>query len=195
MKFAVLNQAIYDHLYRDIEAFRTTFDLPCNDPDSLDDKADDLHTALAVEEMTELAEADSLVEQVDAIVDSVYVLMGRAVQMGSRGYREQLEVSYMVDILLQIASRLGVDFVTCWDEVHSSNMSKVCRNQQEFADTQAFYAQKGIEVIASPKEDGIIAKCAADVSVDGKLIREGKVMKSVYYRPADLAKCVMAELA
>ncbi|OOE74701.1 nucleoside triphosphate pyrophosphohydrolase family protein [Salinivibrio sp. ML290] len=195
MKFAVLDQAIYDHLYRDIEAFRTTFDLPCNDPDSLDDKADDLHTALAVEEMTELAEADSLVEQVDAIVDSVYVLMGRAVQMGARGYREKLEVSYMIDILLQIATRLSVDFVTCWDEVHSSNMSKVCRNQQEFADTQAFYAQKGIDVVASPKEDGIIAKCAADVSVDGKLIREGKVMKSVYYRPADLAKCVMAELA
>ncbi|OOF27497.1 SAM-dependent methyltransferase [Salinivibrio proteolyticus] len=195
MKFAVLDQALYDHLYRDIEAFRNTFDLPCNDAASLDEKADDLHTALAVEEMTELAEADSLVEQVDAIVDSVYVLMGRAVQMGSRGYRDQLEVSYLVDILLQIANRLGIDFVTCWDEVHSSNMSKVCRNEDEFADTHAFYANKGIDVVASPKADGIIAKCAKDVTVEGKLIREGKVMKSVYYRPADLAKCVMAELA
>ncbi|OOE96731.1 nucleoside triphosphate pyrophosphohydrolase family protein [Salinivibrio sp. IB643] len=195
MKFAVLDQAIYDHLYRDIEAFRITFDLPCNDPTSLDDKADDLHTALAVEEMTELAEADSLVEQVDAIVDSVYVLMGRAVQMGSRGYRDQLEVSYMIDILMQIANRLGIDFITCWDEVHSSNMSKVCRDAQAFADTQAYYEKKGIEVVASPKDDGIIAKCATDVTVDGKLIRQGKVMKSVYYRPADLAKCVMAELA
>lgn len=195
MKFAVLDQPLYDHLYRDILAFRSTFDLPCEDAASLDDKADDLHTALAVEELTELAEADSLVEQADAIVDSVYVLMGRAVQLGAKGFRDSIEVSYLIDLLLQISARLSIDFVACWDEVHSSNMSKVCRDQKEFVDTQAHYAEKGVDVIDSIKNGFIIAKCAHDVEMDGKLIREGKVLKSVYYRPANLTKLVMSELA
>ncbi len=34
--------------------------------------------------MTELAEADSLVEQADAIVVSVFVLMGRLVHVGDK---------------------------------------------------------------------------------------------------------------
>lgn len=68
MKLTKLTQPIFDHLYRDITEFRTTFDLPVNDAESLDDAADTLHSSLAIEEMTELAEADSKVEQADAII-------------------------------------------------------------------------------------------------------------------------------
>ncbi len=42
----------------------------------MDEKGDTLHTSLAIEELTELAEADSKSNKRDAIVDSVYVLMG-----------------------------------------------------------------------------------------------------------------------
>ncbi|ACJ31301.1 MULTISPECIES: nucleoside triphosphate pyrophosphohydrolase family protein [Shewanella] len=192
MKLSALDQPLYDHLYRDIREFRATFDLPIEDESTLDDKADTLHTSLAIEELTELAEADSRVEQADAIVDSVYVLMGRLVHLGATQLTDRVEISYVIDLLLHVAKNREIDFVTCWDEVHSSNMSKVCRNEQELAETVAFYAEQGVEIVGSTKGDFIIAKCAKDVDMAGKIVRQGKVLKSVYYRPADLDKLVKA---
>ena len=191
MKLSALDQPLFDHLYRDIREFRSTFDLDIESPQTLDEQADALHTSLAVEEMTELAEADSLVEQADAIVDSVYVLMGRLVHLGDKKVEDNIGISYLIDVLLQMSARLGIDFMACWNEVHSSNMSKVCRNADEYADTEAFYAKQGVTLTASTKGDYIIAKCAQDVDLEGKVIRKGKVLKSVYYRPADLVKLVI----
>tara|TARA_R110002050_G_C8690068_1_gene493732 strand:+ start:101 stop:679 length:579 start_codon:yes stop_codon:yes gene_type:complete len=190
MQLSQLTQPIYDHLYRDIFEFRSTFDLPVNDESSLDHKADTLHTSLIIEEMTELAEADSRIEQADAIVDSVYVLMGRLVHLGAAQVSDRLEISYLVDLLLNVAKNREIDFIKCWDEVHSSNMSKVCRNQQELAETIAHYAKQGVEIVGSTKGEFIIAKCAKDVDMAGKVVRQGKVLKSVYYRPADLTTLV-----
>lgn len=192
MKLTALDQPLYDHLYRDIHQFRCTFDLPSEDESSLDDKADTLHTSLAIEELTELAEADSRVEQADAIVDSVYVLMGRLVHLGATRVRDRIEISYVIDLLLHVAKNREIDFLSCWDEVHSSNMSKVCRNERELEETIAFYAKQGVEIVGSTKGDFIIAKCARDVDMAGKIVRQGKVLKSVYYRPADLQKLVIA---
>lgn len=192
MKLTALDQPLYDHLYRDIHQFRSTFDLPIEDETSLDEQADTLHTSLAIEELTELAEADSRVEQADAIVDSVYVLMGRLVHLGAKQVNERLEISYVIDLLLHVAKNRDIDFIRCWDEVHSSNMSKVCRNEQELQETIAHYAKQGVEIVGSRKGDFIIAKCAKDVEMAGKVVRQGKVLKSVYYRPADLAKLVAA---
>ncbi|WP_417869319.1 nucleoside triphosphate pyrophosphohydrolase family protein [Vibrio furnissii] len=188
MHLSKLTQDIYDHLYRDITEFRSTFDLPVAAPASLDGKADTLHTSLAIEELTELAEADNKTEQADAIVDSVYVLMGRLVHLGDTNVSDNLAISYLIDLLLNVAVNRGIDFLPCWDEVHSSNMSKVCRNEQEYSETEAFYAKQGIQLMAVQKGDYIIAKCAQDFVSEGKTIRQGKVLKSVYYRPADLAK-------
>ncbi|MCC4834043.1 nucleoside triphosphate pyrophosphohydrolase family protein [Shewanella sp. 1_MG-2023] len=190
MKLSVLDQPIYDHLYRDIREFRSTFDLPIENAASLDDKADTLHTSLIIEELTELAEADCRVEQADAIVDSVYVLMGRLVHLGASNMTDRLEISYLIDLLLAVAKNREVNFIECWDEVHSSNMSKVCRNEQELTETIAHYAKQGVEIVGSTKGEFIIAKCAKDVEMAGKVVRQGKVLKSVYYRPADLAKLV-----
>ncbi len=188
MQLSQLNQDIFNHLYRDITEFRSTFDLPVAQPDSLDAKADTLHTSLAIEEMTELAEADSKTEQADAIVDSVYVLMGRLVHLGHADIADNLTISYLIDLLLNVAKNRNIDFLPCWDEVHSSNMSKVCRNEKEYQETEAYYAKEGITLMAVQKGDYIIAKCAEDFVSEGKTIRQGKVLKSVYYRPADLAK-------
>ncbi|BAJ03900.1 nucleoside triphosphate pyrophosphohydrolase family protein [Shewanella violacea] len=192
MKLTALTQPLYDHLYSDILQFRSTFDLPSEDESTLDDKADTLHTSLAIEELTELAEADSRMEQADAIVDSVYVLMGRQVHLGATQVSDRMEISYVIDLLLHVAKNREIDFITCWDEVHSSNMSKVCRNEKELAETIEFYAKQGVEIVGSTKGDFIIAKCAKDVDMAGKIVRQGKVLKSVYYRPADLAKLVKA---
>jgi len=190
MQLSQLSQPIYDHLYRDILEFRSTFDLPVADKSSLDAQADALHTSLIIEEMTELAEADSRIEQADAIVDSVYVLMGRLVHLGATQVCDRLEISYLIDLLLNVAKNRQIDFITCWDEVHSSNMSKVCRNEQELNETIAHYAKQGVEIVGSMKGEFIIAKCAKDVEMAGKVVRQGKVLKSVYYRPADLTSLV-----
>ncbi len=54
MQLSLLTQPFYDHLYRDILQFRQTFDLPCEDPGSLDEKAGILHISLIIEELIEL---------------------------------------------------------------------------------------------------------------------------------------------
>lgn len=187
MQFTLLTSELFTHLYQDISEFRFTFDLPIADLDSLDDKADTLHTSLAIEELTELAEADCKTEQADAIVDTVYVLMGRLVHRGDNTLEANIGISYIIELLLHVAKNRGINFLPCWDEVHSSNMSKVCRNEQEFAETQAFYAKQNVELDGIEKGEYIIAKCAKDVDMQGKIVRKGKVLKSVYYRPADLA--------
>ena len=187
MQLSKLTQEIFDHLYRDITEFRSTFDLPVAQPDTLNAQQDSLHTSLIVEEMTELAEAPNKTEQADAIVDSVYVLMGRLVHLGNEKVSDNLAISYLIDILLNVAVNRGIDFIPCWDEVHSSNMSKVCRNEQEYAETEAFYAKQGVKLMAVEKGGYIIAKCAEDFVSESKTIKKGKVLKSVYYRPADLA--------
>ncbi len=187
MHLSKLTQEIFDHLYRDITEFRSTFDLPVASPESLNEKADTLHTSLAIEELTELAEADSKMEQADAIIDSVYVLMGRLVHLGDAKVEDNVAISYLIDLLLNVAVNRGIEFLPCWDEVHSSNMSKVCRTEQEYAETEAHYAEQGIKLMAVQKGDYIIAKCAEDFVSEAKTIRQGKVLKSVYYRPADLA--------
>ncbi|WP_153447073.1 nucleoside triphosphate pyrophosphohydrolase family protein [Vibrio algicola] len=186
MQFTLLTLELFAHLYQDISEFRFTFDLPIADLSSLDDKADTLHTSLAIEELTELAEADCKTEQADAIIDTVYVLMGRLVHRGDDSVKANIGISYIIELLLHVAKNRGVEFLPCWDEVHSSNMSKVCRSEQEFIETQAFYAKQNVELEAVKKGDYIIAKCAKDIEMQGKTVRKGKVLKSVYYRPADL---------
>lgn len=186
MLLSKLNDDIFQHLYRDITEFRSVFDLPVASPESLDQQADTLHTSLAIEELTELAEAENKTEQADAIIDSVYVLMGRLVHLGHDTIEDNLSINYIIDLLLNVAANRNIDFLPCWDEVHSSNMSKVCRSEAEYADTEAHYTKQGVQLMAVQKGDYIIAKCAQDVVTDGKTIRKGKVLKSVYYRPADL---------
>ncbi|MFA0085724.1 SAM-dependent methyltransferase [Vibrio sp. 10N.286.49.C2] len=190
MNLTKLTQEIFDHLYQDITEFRTTFDLPVNAPSSLDDAADMLHSSLAIEEMTELAEADSKIEQADAIIDSVYVLMGRLVHLGNDKVEANVAISYLIELLLHVAANRNIDFIKCWDEIHSSNMSKVCRSEAEYAETEAHYAKQGITLMSVQKGAYVIAKCAEDFISEAKTIRKGKVLKSVYYRPADLAPIV-----
>lgn len=190
MKLTQLTPELYTKLYTDITQFRETFDLLCNAPESMDDKADELHSSLIIEELTELAEAPCKVEQADAIVDSVYVLMGRLVHLGDTKVQDNIAISYLIDLFLNVAKQRNINFIACWDEVHSSNMSKVCRNQKEYAETVEFYSKQGVKLTDSVKGEFIIAKCAEDVQMENKVVRKGKVLKSVYYRPADLAPLV-----
>jgi hypothetical protein len=79
-----------------------------------------------------------------------------------------------------------------WDIVHKSNMSKLCRNEQEYNDTVDFYAKKNVEIYATQKGGFIVAKCAADTIMNESPVKKNKVLKSVNYAPADLMPVVEA---
>lgn len=185
-----LTQKLYSKLYQDIKEFRTTFGLPVDWVIVYDDDA--LHTSLIVEEMTELAQADSKVEQADAIVDSVYVLMGRVVHSNQcmddvdGSSIHAVSATTQIEVLLQVADNLGIDFLSCWDNIHASNMSKACNNEAEFEDTRVHYAALGIKVVSEEVNGKLVVKCAEDFVSDEKTVLKGKVLKSVYYTPANL---------
>ncbi len=78
-------------------------------------------------------------------------------------------ISYLIDLLLNVSKNRSIDFLPCWNEVHSSNMSKVCRNETEYAETEAFYAlEQNIKLMAVQNGEYIIAKCAEDLYLKAK---------------------------
>lgn len=180
----LLTPSLLSKLSTDIFEFRTTFGLPVN-VDNMDEFSDSLHTSLIVEELHELSEADTEVDRIDAIVDAVYVLMGRFVEYGgsTNKYHGWTPELYFVDVLLQVAERHGFDFETCWNEVHRSNMSKVCHSVSEADTTYRHYADKGIMTTQLLIGNYWVIKCENDASGQ---IKPGKVLKSVNYSPASL---------
>ena len=187
MKLSRLTDSLFRHLYTDVLEFRNAFGLPV-ETSFLSEETANLHTSLAVEELSELAESTDIVGQADAIVDTVYVLVGRLVHLGHCHISSNSGISYLIDLLLNVAENLKISFLPCWDEVHSSNMSKVCLDQAEYQKTEDFYAQIGIKIEPSLQGKYIIAKCAKDFIDSGKTISRGKIMKSIHYRPANLGK-------
>lgn len=177
-----MNHDLYEKLHTDITEFRTTFGLPVDA--KVSDNDDQLHTSLFVEELTELAQATCKTEQADAIVDTVYVLMGRVVH--AECYTTSAYVCKQIEVLLQVADNLGIDFLACWDNIHASNMSKACNNEAEFEDTRVHYAALGIKVVSEEVNGKLVVKCAEDFVSDEKTVLKGKVLKSVYYTPANL---------
>lgn len=84
-------------------AFQTAFGAPMPDkPTMLDDDRAKLRDKLLKEEVTELRKAETLEDVSDAIIDSMYILLGTAHEYG-------------------IADRLEMMF----DEVHKANMRKL----------------------------------------------------------------------
>ena len=174
---------IKEILYADIKEFRKTFILPVECPEAFNGKSDALHTSLWVEELTELADATSLVDVADSLIDQSYVLVNRVVELG-----EWIsEISYIVSCLLSVAAIKNIDFLACWKEVHSSNMSKLAKNEQELEDNINHYFNLGLEINPVLTENGYVLKCAKDCIYKGSPVKEGKVIKSIYYRDADLS--------
>ncbi len=64
-------------------------------------------------------------------------------------------------------------------------MSKVCRNETEYAETEAFYAEH-IKLMAVQKGEYIIAMYRRILVSEGKTVCQGAVLKSAHYRPANL---------
>lgn len=141
-----------------VAEFHKTFKHPIlNEPQIPSKERCALRVSLIAEELKELEQAiqdQDLVEVADALCDIQYVLSGAVLEFG-----------------------LGEKFVTLFNEVQRSNMSKACLTEEEAKATVEHYrSQKDTE--------------SYYVEEDGKFLvyRKGdnKTLKSINYSPADL---------
>tara|TARA_B100000902_G_scaffold374515_1_gene403554 strand:+ start:9187 stop:9765 length:579 start_codon:yes stop_codon:yes gene_type:complete len=117
-----------------------------------------LRVKLIEEELSELKEAlknDDFVEVIDALADILYVTYGAGVAW-------------------------GVDLQGAFDAVHLSNMSKMCKTQNEAMDTVKWYKDNPDKGYPSPtwKKEGKYYVVNESTT--------GKVLKSINYKPVDL---------
>nr|WP_282765440.1 nucleoside triphosphate pyrophosphohydrolase family protein [Alteromonas macleodii] len=196
IKYNFLTPEIFKKFFSDITDFRTAFDLPIGVPYSAQDYQ--LHFDLYREEMQELFSAETRVDKIDAIVDSLYVLFGKYVQFDIvLDEQEPCELN-IIETLLSASEELNFDILKAWDIVHHSNMSKLC-NDDNVQATLDHYTALGVSVEAKPvtltnknKNEGTalwaVKVKEESTDLDGKSYAAGKVLKSVDYTPADLSK-------
>ena len=196
IKYNFLRPEIFKKFFSDITDFRTAFDLPIGVPYSAQDYQ--LHFDLYREEMQELFSAETRVDKIDAIVDSLYVLFGKYVQFDIvLDEQEPCELN-IIETLLSASEELNFDILKAWDIVHHSNMSKLC-NDDNVQATLDHYTALGVSVEAKPvtltnknKNEGTalwaVKVKEESTDLDGKSYAAGKVLKSVDYTPADLSK-------
>ncbi|PML91802.1 hypothetical protein BCT64_17510 [Vibrio breoganii] len=184
--FTQLTPQLWNKLYQDLVEFRQLFNLPINTGIE-SDKLCHLHSNLMIEELTELARATNKEDQADAITDTVYVAVGRAVHAGHEALNDTT-TARQVDVLLNVAKTLNIPFEQCWDAVHASNMSKAALDEQQAKETVEVYSTKGVSADYKLKNDKYIVFCDQDsVATDGVMIKEGKILKNKYYEAVDLS--------
>ncbi len=141
-----------------VAEFHKTFHHPILDtPQIPDEKRSALRVSLITEELEELAQAikeNDLVEIADALCDIQYVLSGAVLEFG-----------------------LGDKFVSLFEEVQRSNMSKACSNEEEAKKTvEHYWTSKNVEAYYTKEGDKYLVFRKADE----------KTLKSINYSPADL---------
>lgn len=150
--------------------FSKTFDVVLHDKPRLDifqtdPKTVDLRMKLIEEEVDELKDAVSkgdMKETIDALSDILYVVYGAG-------------------------ASFGVDLDTCFDLVHQSNMSKVCKSEEEAIATVEWYRSNAENF--NKKNPAQAPVCPDYKVVNGKYVvhnaTTGKVLKSVNYNKVD----------
>lgn len=141
-----------------VAEFHEAFGLPVLDQPAIPKDRIALRINLLQEELNELKEAldnNDLVETADALADLQYVLSGAILEFGMRHKMNPL-----------------------FEEVHRSNMSKICKTQEEAEATQKHYKE-------TKDTDSYIVEKEGQFFV----YREGdnKVLKSIKYSPADIS--------
>lgn len=141
-----------------VKEFHETFNHPILETPSIpSNKRCKLRTNLMQEELDEIKEAiekNDIKEIADGLCDLMYVLAGSVLEFG-----------------------LYEKFHELFSEVHRSNMSKACNNEQEAIDTVKFYLNRD-NTIAEYKQKG--EKWIVYRKSDNKLL------KSINYSSANL---------
>ena len=143
----------------------TVHDKPQQNIFTEDPKLVDLRMKLIIEEVEELKEAvnnHDMKETIDALSDILYVVYGAG-------------------------ASFGIDLDKTFDMVHQSNMSKVCKNEDEADKTVQWYKDN-----SESYNEKNPAQAPVDPAwriINGKYVvynrLTGKVLKSVNYNPVD----------
>lgn len=141
-----------------VAAFHKTFQHPVVEQPAIpSEERCNLRVSLIQEELNELKEAienNDMVEVADALCDIQYVLAGAVLEFG-----------------------LGEKFVSLFNEVQRSNMSKACKTEEEAVATLQHYKQKDGTEGYYKEKDGLYL-----------VYRNGdhKTLKSIAYSPANI---------
>lgn len=140
-----------------VAEFHETFGAPILEkPEIPNDDRCRLRVELLQEELNELKqgiENKDITEIADALCDLQYVLSGAILEFG-----------------------LGEKFAELFAEVHRSNMSKACDNEDQAQETVGFYKEKNVETYTKNSGEKINVYRSSD----------NKVLKNKYYSPANL---------
>lgn len=172
----------YAHAYKAVTDFRRVMDLPIGTKMTEIESAN--HTALYVEELTELAVAKNKIDQADAIIDSIYVCMGRCVQAGVYQTNMHPYMAYPVLALYNVAMALKMPIYALFDDIQTSNMSKTVTDKESVQFEVEHLTSKGLVVEVIEKQGYYIFKAATDCPEKG--IKKGKVLKPSSYIAANL---------
>ena len=140
----------------------TTHEKPVKDIFDQDSKLVDYRLSLVAEEFKELQQAikeKDYTETIDALCDLLYVICG-------------------------FGSSIGTNLDDAFDIVHNSNMSKLCKTEEE--------AKQTVEYYHDHKELGYLSPCYRK-STDGKYYvvynkDTMKILKSINYTPANFSE-------
>ena len=173
---------------RKVKEFMTIFGQPVLDkPTPLPEDRQKLRIALLFEELKEYAEASGQWEYfVDQLCEKE---VNRLLNDRQEGFNQHPSINEVeqLDALLDLqyvlsgavhAHGFGSIFDAGFEEVHSSNMSKACPDIATAFRTFAKYAEEGIEVHCDTDSLPIVIYRAED----------NKVLKSIDYKPAQLAQ-------
>ncbi len=181
----------YAKFYQDILDLRREFNLPHSKHEPLTPEELETHSRIFRSELKELALANNSIKCLDGLVDCVVTLMQRLVHLGYRGFdfaqKYETGVCFFINEMMVTAKDLGFNFDGGWDEIHASNMSKICRSAEDLAKTQEYYGGLGVETYAEETPSGgFVVKVAKDALVKGEDFPKDKFLKSVSMKKPDL---------
>ena len=171
-----------------VKEFMTIFGQPVLDkPTPLPEDRQKLRIALLFEELKEYAEASGQWEYfVDQLCEKEVNRLLNDRQEGFNQHPSTNEVEQL-DALLDLqyvlsgavhAHGFGEIFDAGFEEVHNSNMSKACQSEEEAVNTAANYLNQNVSVKYDPFKTPIVIYREED----------NKVLKSIDYKPAQLAQ-------
>ena len=169
-----------------VKEFMTTFGQPVLDkPTPLPEDRQKLRIALIFEELKEYAEASGLIYSFIEMCDKASADSHNMTQVHPHPTHvdqvEQLDALLDLQYVLSGAVHehgFGEIFDEAFEEVHTSNMSKACQSELEAIDTAASYFNQNVSVKYDPFKTPIVIYREKD----------NKVLKSIDYKPAQLAQ-------
>lgn len=177
----------------DITNLRNLFLLPVNDPEYSETAHTPLHQGLYDSEMLEGILAENQEKRMDALVDAIYVVVGKLVHRGHTSLGEVINLSKTdydkILTILFINDKLFdlEKFHLSWDIIHASNLSKLCYNKSDRDLTLTKYRDLGIYCKAYKTGDAWVVKATKDGYIGTDFVPKGKFLKSVSYTKADLS--------